>query len=243
MELAADGNAVLLHPFDGEELWQGHSTMMDEIIEDFEGPVPGAIICTVGGGGLLAGILTGLARKGGDWAKVPVVAVETLGADSFHYAAAAGGTKPLGLPGGITSLAKTLGAISVCSGVLDLARSHLGGVISTVVSDRATVEALEKFALGERLLVEPSCSAGLSVLYDDPSALDRLVPGSAGKSVIVIVCGGSGVDMESIARWKAQVSTSVASAELPSPAHLGGEQSVPAPSRRIVRKLTSAEDA
>lgn len=222
VEEAGKDDAILIHPFDGEQLWEGHSTIVDELVSDslLSGTVPGAIICTVGGGGLLAGLLVGLKRAGGKWATVPVIAVETLGAHSFYHAAAAGAEEPLPLPGGITSLAKTLGATSVCSGVLKLAQEHQGTVTSTVVSDASAVSALEKFAKNERLLVEPSCSAGLSLLYDQK--LDALLPKlQANVPIIAIVCGGSGVDIAAIERWKSTVASTPV-AELPPPVTLGG---------------------
>lgn len=58
----------------------------------------------VGGGGLLAGIAHGMEQVG--WNHVPIVAMETHGADSFNKAVKAG--KPVKLEK-ITSCAKTLG--------------------------------------------------------------------------------------------------------------------------------------
>lgn len=49
---------------------------------------PGAIVLSVGGGGLLNGVVEGLRRAG--WADVPIVAMETLGADSLNAAMKAG---------------------------------------------------------------------------------------------------------------------------------------------------------
>lgn len=49
---------------------------------------PGAIVLSVGGGGLLNGVVEGLRRA--DWADVPVVAMETMGAHSLNAAMKAG---------------------------------------------------------------------------------------------------------------------------------------------------------
>lgn len=49
---------------------------------------PGAIVLSVGGGGLLNGVVEGLRRA--NWADVPVVAMETMGAHSLHVAMEAG---------------------------------------------------------------------------------------------------------------------------------------------------------
>lgn len=52
------------------------------------GVKPGAVLLSVGGGGLLCGVIQGLKDVG--WTDVPVIAMETLGAHSFNAAVKAG---------------------------------------------------------------------------------------------------------------------------------------------------------
>lgn len=49
---------------------------------------PGAMVLSVGGGGLMNGVVEGLRRAG--WDNVPVVAMETMGAHSLNAAIKAG---------------------------------------------------------------------------------------------------------------------------------------------------------
>ena len=49
---------------------------------------PGAIVLSVGGGGLLCGVVEGLKEVG--WENVPVLCMETVGADCFNAAIKAG---------------------------------------------------------------------------------------------------------------------------------------------------------
>lgn len=49
---------------------------------------PGAVVLSVGGGGLLNGVVEGLRRAG--WYDVPVIAMETVGAHSLNAAMKAG---------------------------------------------------------------------------------------------------------------------------------------------------------
>ena len=49
---------------------------------------PDLVILSVGGGGLMCGVLDGMYKAG--WSKVPVLAVETHGADSLASAVNAG---------------------------------------------------------------------------------------------------------------------------------------------------------
>ena len=64
---------------------------------------PGAVVTCVGGGGLLSGIVHGMKHQ---WDHVPIIAMETHGADSFNKAVNAGKLVKLEK---ITSHAKTLG--------------------------------------------------------------------------------------------------------------------------------------
>lgn len=49
---------------------------------------PGAVLLSVGGGGLLCGVVQGLKDVG--WMDVPIIAMETQGADCFNAAVKAG---------------------------------------------------------------------------------------------------------------------------------------------------------
>ena len=80
----------------------------------------GAIVASVGGGGLYCGLVTGLKRHG--WDDVPVLTAETDGAACFAAALAAGG-EPTRLEA-ITSVATSLGALQASPTALALARAH-----------------------------------------------------------------------------------------------------------------------
>lgn len=49
---------------------------------------PGAVLVSVGGGGLLCGVIQGLKDVG--WTDVPIITMETVGADCFNAAVRAG---------------------------------------------------------------------------------------------------------------------------------------------------------
>jgi L-serine/L-threonine ammonia-lyase len=184
--LAASSGAFLVHPFEGRDLWEGHATLIHEVAE--QGPRPGVVVCAVGGGGLLCGVLQGLHDVG--WASVPVVAAETEGAASYAAALAAGG--PVTLPA-ITSLATSLGARRVADEAFAWSTRH--EVRSVVVSDAAAVDACGRFLDDHRVLVEPACGAALAPVYGRAPVLLGAGP------VLVVVCGGAGVTRERLAGW------------------------------------------
>nr|XP_025974792.1 serine dehydratase-like [Dromaius novaehollandiae]XP_025974793.1 serine dehydratase-like [Dromaius novaehollandiae]XP_025974794.1 serine dehydratase-like [Dromaius novaehollandiae] len=198
-ELAQAEGWVSIHPFDHPLIWQGHASLVRELRESLESK-PGAVLLSVGGGGLLAGVVAGLREVG--WPDVPVVAAETWGAHSLHAALEAG--RLVSLPD-ITSVAKCLGAKTVAARALQCAQEC--GVISQVVEDAEAVRAMEQFLDDERLLVEPACGAALALLY--AGHLRRLQRegrlAAALASVVVVVCGGSGVQAAELPALKRQL--------------------------------------
>ncbi len=181
---------AFLHPFDDPLVWHGHAGLVDEVA--MSGVKPEAVVLSVGGGGLLCGVAEGLHRNG--WADVPVVAVETEGADSFAQSVRAG--YRVELPA-ISSIATTLGARQVCEQAFNWSKKH--PIRSVIVSDRAAVAACERFLADHRLLVEPACGASLATIYDGLAGLDTY------KSVLVIVCGGSTTTLEQLQQWSREL--------------------------------------
>lgn len=191
LRLCQTPGAVYIPPFDHPDIWDGNATLIDEAVQqakdagiDFD-----VVICSVGGGGLLCGVLEGLHRNGK--AQVPVIAVETEGAASLNAAVHAG--ERVTLPA-ITSIATTLGAKRVAQQAFDWTQRH--DVRATTVSDVQAVEACLRFADDLRTLVEPACGAALAVAYQQLPLLKEFhVP-------LIVVCGGIGVDLAKLEAWK-----------------------------------------
>lgn len=180
---AAEHKTEVIHPFNNPIIWEGHATMVDEIVR--QTIKPDAIVLSVGGGGLLAGVALGLRRYG--WEDVTIIAAETLGADSLSQAVKAG--KPVRLPE-ITSSVKTLGANQVCDEAFRVTTEFR--VIPVVVSDEEATNPCAQFLDDHRMLVEPACGAALSVVYNRHPALDEF------NNVLVIVCGGISFSVKDI---------------------------------------------
>lgn len=115
-----DPNAVHVPPFDAEKIWDGHSTLVTEVKQQMvyeEAGKPDAIVCSVGGGGLFAGIMMGLERH--DWGDVKVLGIETQGAASLNASMKAGELVTLDQ---VTTIAKTLGAKRVCEKAFEMSK-------------------------------------------------------------------------------------------------------------------------
>lgn len=124
---------------DHADIWQGHSSIIHELKSQLQDNPPAAIICPVGGGGLLNGVITGLQDIG--WKNVPVIAVETHGSNAFQASVVAG--KIVTLPK-ISTIASGLASSTISSKSLELSLVH--PVVPFAVSDAMAADAVRLFA-------------------------------------------------------------------------------------------------
>ncbi len=185
-------NSAYLHAYDDSLVWDGHASMIDEAARQTE--QPDAIVLSVGGGGMLAGVAAGMARNG--WSDVDLVAVETDGANALN--ASIESSEPVTLER-IDSVAVTLGAKRICDRALELAGvlartpatpDWRGQLSSELVSDREALAACLAFADDHRLVVEPACGAALAPVYAKAPCLDQY------DRILVVVCGGTSMTFE-----------------------------------------------
>jgi L-serine/L-threonine ammonia-lyase len=182
-----DESSAFIHPFDDATMWAGHATLIDEVVS--AGQKFDCVLLSVGGGGLLSGVVEGLRRNG---LTVPVIAIETEGADSLAASVQKGMQIELDA---ITSIATSLGAKRVCDNAFKVTQEH--DVRCHVVSDLEAIEACQNFLHDHRVLVEPACGATLAALYSEKQRkiLDDF------KTPLVVVCGGATATHEQIADW------------------------------------------
>jgi L-serine/L-threonine ammonia-lyase len=193
LQLVQETGGAYIHPFDDPQIWEGHESIISECIQQCP-QKPEVVIVAVGGGGLLSGVVGGLHHFG--WEDVPVMSVETEGADSFAKSLQTG--RHITLPA-ITSIAHTLGALKVTSRAIEWSKHH--PIFPQVVSDDQAVSACLQFANDLRVVVEPACGAALSLLYDNKHLVNKY------GSILVIVCGGAGVTIEQLLRYKAEAAS------------------------------------
>lgn len=204
---------VYIPPFDNLRVWEGASSMIDEIAAQM--PAGGdagtgfpaeAIVCSVGGGGLFNGVVMGLEKHAGASSSskdVRVLAVETEGAHSLAHSLRLGRLDSLSA---ITSQATSLGALCVAEKAFLNARSPPAGVqVSSIVSsDAEAARGIVLLADETRLQVELAC--GVSVEVAVGGRLKEVVPDLNPESrVVVVVCGGSNITAEMIAEYRRQL--------------------------------------
>ncbi|KAG9232689.1 tryptophan synthase beta subunit-like PLP-dependent enzyme [Amylocarpus encephaloides] len=208
------GVGVYVPPFDDERIWEGNSTVVDEI-ESQMSPFGGydAIVCSVGGGGLFAGIMQGLEKydrlspftsptTSTSKNNVKVLAVETHGTASLSLSLQNASLSRLPK---ISSIATSLGAPQVAARAFELASKYQSNVESVVLSDAEAAMGSVCFADDERVLVEAACGVSVATGYNGcirerfGECSDREF---AGKNVVVVVCGGSNVSLGVLEKYR-----------------------------------------
>ena len=214
-----DPGGVYCPPFDHPDVWAGNATLSRELAGQWrdggkEGrKLPAAIVCSVGGGGLLCGLMQGLHEVGEGWDGVPVIALETVGADSLNQSVKA--DELVTLPG-ITSAARCLGATRVASRAFEWATGRAPQqkgktqIINATLTDAEAAMGCWKLAETEKMIVEMACGVNVAVCFGHK--LERILGRKLGEDeeVVVVVCGGSDITLEGLVDMKARYADEVA---------------------------------
>ncbi|KAI6028313.1 tryptophan synthase beta subunit-like PLP-dependent enzyme [Pisolithus orientalis] len=204
-EAKADPNAVILPSYESPVLWEGHSSMVKEMKNQL-GEKPDAILCSVGGGGLIGGLLLGC--KAVNWDDVPLIALETHGSNCFYQANAVNTqgftskscTFPPEIPNDqsytkieinsehsvaiphlrtLHSRALSLGATYAAPEVVRMALDHPAGVKCVCIADELAMRGAQLLANDHKMLVELACATTISAAYNHEFFWRLLDPESA----------------------------------------------------------------
>ncbi|KAI0818835.1 tryptophan synthase beta subunit-like PLP-dependent enzyme [Irpex lacteus] len=222
--VAAEQHAVLVPAYEEPILWDGHASVIEETAKQLpQGVKPDAVICCVGGGGLLGGVIVGCKSVG--WDDVPIVGMETHGSNCFYQSISLNkgpfASSPLPPAEGVevlhdeqagvnvaklpklTSRAASLGASWPSPGVVKLALERKGGIKSVCVSDEFAMQTSLQFADDHKLLIELATATTLSSAYS-PQLFDKLVPAKQDtrRTVVFIVCGGFKIFNQDLAEYR-----------------------------------------
>ena len=208
--LAHDPHGVYVPPFDHPDIWEGNGTLIEELEAQMR-DVGGydAVVCSVGGGGLFAGVMGSLERygrlNGGGKKPVKVLATETEGADSLAHSLK---SRKLSRLGTITSIATSLGATQVAAKAFEWAQRP--EVTNCVLSDAEAAIASVCFADDERIMVEPACAVSIATAYNGTlsSLYPDLTPEEFAKlNIVLVVCGGSKVTLQILEDYRLKYSS------------------------------------
>ena len=173
--LVSEQGLAYVHGFDDPYIIAGQGTLGLEILEQV--PDLDAIVCPVGGGGLLAGVCIAVkALK----PRVQVIAVESVATGNLTAALRAG--RPVRVPRHAT-LADGLATLTVG----ERAFRHIKGRVDRVVrvEEKWISLAILRMLELEKTVVEGAAAVPLAAM------MSGKITGLAGKKVALVVCGGN----------------------------------------------------
>ena len=173
--LAAEEGLAYVHGFDDPAIIAGQGTMGLEILEQV--PDVEAILCPIGGAGLIAGIGTAVKSVRPD---VQIIGVESEATASFPAALKA--RNPVTIPR-VPPLADGLAVLRVGDHAFSLARRCVDKVVR--VSEEWIALAILRLLELEKTVVEGAAAAPLAAL------MAGAVPQLRGRKVVLCVCGGN----------------------------------------------------
>ena len=173
--LATEEGLAYIHGFDAPDIIAGQGTIGLEILEQVKNAE--AIICPVGGGGLLAGLCLAVKslRK-----KIRIIGVESTATGNLTAALKA--KRPVQRPRRPT-LADGLATLTVGANAFSLIRGRVDRVVQ--VSEDWIALAILRFVEREKIVIEGAAATPLAAM------MAGLLPELKGKRVVLVACGGN----------------------------------------------------
>ncbi len=184
LDVARKNNKAYIHPFDNVDVMAGQGTIVKELMVQI--PRIDLLVASIGGGGLLSGLISGVAAFS---PATKVAGVETEGADSMYQSWRAGRIVELSA---ITSIAETLGARKTEPRQFDIITQYASSLVT--VSDDQAIDAMVELLNEDKLLTEPATSCSVAAML-----AGKLTAGPA-ENVVVVLCGAN-IGLQRIAGW------------------------------------------
>jgi len=175
-KLALEGGLTYVESFDDPLIVAGQGTIALEIFEDL--PDVDGLICPIGGGGLVSGLLA--ARAGGNWGGTRVIGVEAHLAPGMKESLAAG--RAVTLPGAPTK-ADGIAVRKVGDLTFSIAKGHIDDVV--VVTDSEMLEATGYLMTKHKVVAELAGAAPVAALLAGRISLQGM------ERVVCVVTGGN----------------------------------------------------
>jgi threonine dehydratase len=172
--LAAEQGATFVHAFDDAEVIAGQGTLGLELLEQL--PDLDTVVIPVGGGGLLAGVVSALRAAG---SRARIIGVQAAGASSLKPSLAAGARIELDH---VDTIADGLATRSIGAQPFEIIRAAVDDAVE--VSDAEIANAVLLLLERAKTVVEGAGAVGLAACL-----AGRI--GDAGAKVAVLISGGN----------------------------------------------------
>lgn len=182
-ELERNQGLCMVPPFDDPMVIAGQGTVGLEIVEDV--PDVEAVLCPVGGGGLLAGVATAVKSLRPE---VKVIGVEPERANSMYLSLRNGSITEIGYP---ETVADGLRPVKPGRLPFEIVQKYVDDIV--LVPDRDILEAMFMLLDKHKLVVEPSGATASAALF-------TLHGRAIGQKVVAIISGGN-LDLRMLPRY------------------------------------------
>lgn len=173
LQVRDDTGAVLVHPFDDEQVIAGQGTAALELLEDVDDL--DFIVTPIGGGGLLSGT----AIAAGDRPEVTVLGAEPFAVDDAYRSLVSGVRQP-----GVVDPDTVADGLIVGMGAIAFAILSGRGIEIIRVEEEEIIAAAVFFLERMKLVIEPSAATALA-------AITRERERFAGRRIGLIISGGN----------------------------------------------------
>ncbi|KAK6454645.1 tryptophan synthase beta subunit-like PLP-dependent enzyme [Scheffersomyces xylosifermentans] len=194
---------IYCHPFNNPLIWEGHATLVDEVVEQLpksERAHIKGMVCSCGGGGLYNGIYDGMKRN--NIVDSEILLIETSQAPTLSESVKADKLITLN---SVNSMATSLACSYTTTQTLNNYKSVSEGITTKLelIDDVDALKACIQYNANFSKVVEPACGAALSVVYNK---LDLLYKNFSHLKeddiVVVVVCGGSCTTLKDLAGFR-----------------------------------------
>ena len=182
--MASEEGRAFIHPFDDDLVIAGQGTIGKEIMDHETGSTIDAVVCPIGGGGLISGIATYIKETRPE---VKIIGVEAETFSSMKASLEAGRVTPVE---GAGSLADGIAVKSVCTRTFDLVKRYVDDVL--LVNEDEIANAIMLLLEIEKIVVEGAAATVLAALLNRKHGLGRL-------NVLSILSGGN-IDVNMLSR-------------------------------------------
>lgn len=180
--LVEERELTLVHPYDDARIIAGQGSVGLELLD--QAPEASAVLCPIGGGGLISGIGLATARHR---ERLRLIGVEPVGAASMAHAWAQGGPARLDR---VDTAAKSLAATLVGEHTYPLCRAQVSALAQ--VNERDIERAMHHLLFDAKLMAEPGAAVGIAAL------LARHGPALPPEGDVVVVVSGANLGPEEL---------------------------------------------
>lgn len=183
LDLQEECGYTFVHPFNDETVIAGQGTIALEILREL--PETDAIVCSVGGGGLIAGIAFAAKQLKPD---IKVYGVQASGAPSMYASFAQGYVTKLHT---VKTFADGIAVKKVGNIAFDYTRQYADDIFT--VSDEEILEAIKQLMNREKLITEGAGASSVAAV------LKGCIPELSETKNVVCVLSGGNIDIPLLA--------------------------------------------